>query len=174
MDALKRAPVLEAARSQGGARVYERLLDRLGGSGLDLLGSILSPLLWRNTLTSVASILKLPQCHSIVVRVNLAHGEQTLLRELKAGYGAGIVVQARALIAQAAVTASGVPGNAAHAALMRRASDVTAAAAAGGGGAGRAGVFAASKLSLSAVLDLAREATWDLRQICCHVSVGGS
>ena len=141
-----------------------QLLPRLGGTGLDLLGGILRPMLWRNTISRVSGVLNLPPVHHLCISVALGPGELALVRELLRGYGEGVLVQARALLA--------IPGGSA-AGLLAAANTVTQATAASWLQGSEGGRFAARTLSTDAVVIVAREALWDLRCAAVHAAADG-
>ena len=141
----------------------QMLLAPLGGSGFDLLRSLLKPILWRNTAARVASVLTLPPVTEVVLRLKSAGGEETITNELRQQFRKGIVVQARALVAVAAGAS-----NAPQLKIEAEAAAAAARAAYAAAG-GTAHSFASRSCSAAEVIKTLRDAVWDLRCACANM-----
>jgi hypothetical protein len=153
----KDAKIAEAEELVAAAEV-QPLVRRLG-SGLDLLASLLRPTMWRNTQARVSTMgqLSLPPVTEVVVRIQLTASEDHVLREIQRNYTAGVVTQLRQL-----VRAEG------EQALAMQATEAAKKAALAN--LGVAGLWAAPSMNPLEVAVVARQALWDLRSCCAHLT----
>jgi hypothetical protein len=140
------------------AAEVQPLVRRLG-SGFDLLASLLRPTMWRNTQARVANMgqLSLPPVTEVVVRIQLTASEDHVLREIKKNYASGVISQLRQL-----VRAEGE-----YALAMEATESAKKAALAN---LGVAGFWAAPSMNPLEVAVVARQALWDLRSCCAHLT----
>jgi hypothetical protein len=123
------------------AAAVEALVAR-HGTGLQLLRSLLTPILWRNTLARVRALgqLSIPPVHEFVISVRLTPGEDALLRQLTHT----------------------------HAPLVGELRSIVEADAAGFSGSGSQQQQRYREETLAS----ARQAVWDLRMACISSAAG--